>query len=311
MTIGALYTGGYGKRLQSVAGDVPKTLLPLKDDYLILDRQLLDFKYAGINDVYLLSGYKGGLIERRYGQEWNGIKITHLREEQPMGTLWALRNLYSHTNSDVILRNGDTICDLDLREFLSFSLSHRSLMTLVVAKMVSPYGIVSIRNGYVSKFIEKPVLNHYINVGYYHLKPGVRDYLKRRYTGGEVERTLFESLLADHNIRSLKYGGYWKAVDSLKDYEEIRKDYVTREDYDFGHVAVHGKIQECSSHENRTIVIKGKGRLTLIDGKIRVGEVVVPEGGMRSINGTTKVQSAKESRFTLSGNLKIIKSSWK
>ncbi len=309
MTIGALYTGGYGKRLQSVAGDVPKTLLPLKDDYLILDRQLLDFKYAGINDVYLLSGYKGELIEKRYGQEWKGIRITHLREEQPMGTLWALRNLYSHTNSDVVLRNGDTICDLDLRSFLSFSLSHRSLMTMVVAKMISPYGIVSIHNGYVSEFVEKPVLNHYINVGCYHLKPGVKIYLKKRYANREVERTLFQSLLENNNIRSLKYEGYWKAVDSMKDYEEIRKDYAPREDHDFGHVVVHGSIQECNSRENRTIVIKGKGRLRLIDGKIRVNGVIVPKAGSRNISGTTQVQSTKESKFALSGDLKIIGSS--
>ena len=87
MTVGALFTGGYGKRLQSIAGDIPKTLLPLRDDYLVLDRQLLDFKWAGITEVYLLSGYKGELIEKRYGQEWKGIRITHLREEQPMGTL--------------------------------------------------------------------------------------------------------------------------------------------------------------------------------------------------------------------------------
>ena len=57
MTIGVLFTGGYGKRLQSITGEIPKTLLPLKDDYLILDRQLLDFKYAGINRVYLRSLY--------------------------------------------------------------------------------------------------------------------------------------------------------------------------------------------------------------------------------------------------------------
>ena len=36
------------------------------------------------------------------------MSINYLREKEPMGTLWSLRNLYANTESDVLLRNGDT-----------------------------------------------------------------------------------------------------------------------------------------------------------------------------------------------------------
>ena len=305
MTVGALFTGGYGKRLQSIAGEIPKTLLPLKDDYLVLDRQLLDFKCAGITEVYLLSGYKGELIERRYGQEWKGIRITHLREEQPMGTLWALRNLYSNLDSDIILKNGDTICDLDLRSFLSYSASKRSLVTLVVAKMVSPFGIVSIHNGYVSEFVEKPILNHYVNVGCNHLKPAVKTYLKRQYSNTEIEKTLFDSLSSDGKIKAFKFGGYWKAVDSVKDYEEIKKEYETREDYDFGHVSLNSGIKECTTYKDRAIMIKGKGKIKVVDGKVDVNGTIISKGKSKSVGEASQIRSIEESKFSLTGNIRI------
>ena len=61
--IGAIFVGGYGKRLGSISSDLPKVLLPLENDLLILERQLMDFKNAGIGEVYLLTGYKGEKIE--------------------------------------------------------------------------------------------------------------------------------------------------------------------------------------------------------------------------------------------------------
>lgn len=305
MTVGALFTGGYGKRLQSITGGFPKTLLPLKDDYLVLDRQLLDFKWAGITEVYLLSGYKGELIERRYGQEWKGIRITHLREEQPMGTLWALRNLYSHLDSDIILKNGDTICDLDLRSFLSYSASKRSLVTLAVAKMVSPFGIVSIHNGYVSEFVEKPILNHYVNIGCYHLKPGVKAYLKRIYASTGIENTLFNSLSKDSKIRAFKFGGYWKSVDSVKDYEEIQKDYEKREDYDFGHVFLHLGIKECIANKDRVVMTNGNGKIKVVDGKVSVNGTIISKGKSKSIGEASQIRSIEESKFSLIGNISI------
>jgi NDP-sugar pyrophosphorylase family protein len=305
MTIGALFTGGYGKRLQSIAGDIPKTLLPLKDDYLILDRQLLDFKYAGINQVYLLSGYRGELIEKRYGHEWKGINITHIIEVKPMGTLWALRNLYSHLDSDILLRNGDTICDLNLNSLISYSTSQRTLATMVVAKMVSPFGIVSIHNGYVSEFVEKPILNHYVNVGCYHLKPAVKTYLKRQYSSTEIEKTLFDSLSSDGKIKAFKFGGYWKAVDSVKDYEEIKKEYDSREDYDFGHVTMQRGIVECTTYKDRVVIITGKGKVKVVEGEVNVNGAILSKGKSKSVSEESQIRSVEESKFSLTGDLSI------
>ncbi|MEM3811743.1 MAG: sugar phosphate nucleotidyltransferase, partial [Thermoplasmata archaeon] len=52
--IGAILAGGYGKRLLPLTESKPKVLLEIKENYTILDKQLLDMKDAGIKSVYLL-----------------------------------------------------------------------------------------------------------------------------------------------------------------------------------------------------------------------------------------------------------------
>ena len=42
---------------------VPKPLVEIKDNYTILDKQLFDFKNAGVNQVYLLTGFLSDKIQ--------------------------------------------------------------------------------------------------------------------------------------------------------------------------------------------------------------------------------------------------------
>ena len=226
--IGAIFAGGYGKRLQSVNPEIPKVLLPLKQDYVILDKQLSDYESAGIDEVYLMIGYKGDAIEKRYGNKWGGLKIQYLKERKPMGTLWALTNFFSKVDSDILLRNGDTITDLDLKDFVKISQQHRELVNMLVVRMRSPFGIVSIQRNIVTNFKEKPLLHHYINGGTYFMKKGVKAFLDRKYAEKDIENSLFRTLATRKEIRTFKYDGLWKPIDSVKDYEEIREVYLTR-----------------------------------------------------------------------------------
>jgi len=100
---------------------------------------------AGVNDVYMLTGYKGEMIESRIGNSWKGISIKYLKEDEPMGTLFSVRNLLSHVSEDVILRNGDTVCDLFIWDFIEFSISRGEAATILAVRMRSPYGILRIK----------------------------------------------------------------------------------------------------------------------------------------------------------------------
>ncbi len=265
--IGAILTGGYGKRMQSLADNIPKTLLKLKNEYTILDRQILDFASSGVKDIYLLTGFKGDIVRERYGGSYLGSNIHYLQEEKPMGTLWAVRNLFRHVDDDVILRNGDTICDLDMADLTSFALENGRIFTIVLVKMISPYGIVKMRGTEVTEFLEKPVLNHYINAGYYYFRKGLRKYLEMEFSEKDIEKSVFPLLASENQIAGLKYHGFWKSVDSVKDYEEIVKIYSSRDDYDFGSVHRGEMTSTIRILRGKEVELDGNGWVRLMRGK--------------------------------------------
>jgi NDP-sugar pyrophosphorylase family protein len=303
--IGAILTGGYGRRMQGISSNLPKNFLPLRDDYLILDRQLRDFRVAGIGKVYLLTGFKGEIIEKRYGKKWKDTEIEYLKEEVPMGTLWSLRNLFNHTQEDVVLRNGDTVCDLDIRDLIGFHKRKGKKATMLVVKMISPYGIVTMKGDSVTSFVEKPILNHYINAGLYYLDRETNQYLSDDFTGKDLETTVFRRMAQEGEISALKYHGLWKSVDSLKDYEEIRYLYSRREDYDFGFVEYDGSRRIYTILKEKSVVFDGRGTIELLRGSIMVDGTLQKVGKEVEVRGVVPIQSLNESSIEVSGEIGV------
>lgn len=118
--VGMILCGGYGKRLRPITERIPKPLIEIKDGYTILDKQLFDFKSAGIDKVYLLTGFLSEKIKERYGDEYKGVKLEYVEEEKPLGTLNAIRLGMEHVEDDVecVIRNGDVVADLNLKKMI-------------------------------------------------------------------------------------------------------------------------------------------------------------------------------------------------
>ncbi len=88
---GAILAGGYGKRLRPITTFYPKALIKIKGDYTILEKQLNDLRFSGIDSVYLLVGYLHQKIINKFGNSWKGIKLEYLIEEKPAGTHYAIK----------------------------------------------------------------------------------------------------------------------------------------------------------------------------------------------------------------------------
>jgi len=163
--IGAILCGGYGKRLKPLTDSVPKPLLEMKKDYTILDKQILQFKYAGVKEVVFLCGHLNEKIKERFGGEWKSVKIHYLTEDSPRGTLYAINNLFKNFDADdYIIRNGDVVSDANIKEMLS---EHKNKMLMYITQLVSPYGIMELSGSRIVAFREKPKLDYYINAGIY------------------------------------------------------------------------------------------------------------------------------------------------
>ncbi len=285
--IGAILAGGYGKRLKPITDEVPKALVQIRENYTIMDRQIFDFKNMGVNEVYILSGYLGDKIEERYGESYEGVTFHYLREQKPLGTLFSLQSLLSErTDEDVVLRNGDTVTDLNFKKFIGFAENNSYDLTMFVTKMKSPFGIVDLLGDQVTEFREKPLLDHYINAGIYYIKTSAFDLFYDDYVDKEIETTVFPKLAKRKLIGAYTEETFWMGIDSEKDLGQVRREYSDRSDFAWGYVK---NLYEENGNSFKEYFVKA-------------GEKVVIDPGRNSIvrigTGRGVYSNSKSGRYT-------------
>jgi len=298
--VGGILCGGYGKRLWPLTNTVPKVLLEISNGYTILDRQLNQLKNIGIRDVYLLAGYLYEKIKEKYGEEWNGLKIHYFVEEEPGGTLYAINNLLGNVESDYYLvMNGDIVTDINLLKMLKNA--DENTVSIAVTRLKSPYGIVNLSENKIMGFEEKPELPYYINAGIYVISRKLRERFLA-FKRGDVEKLVFPSLAKEGLLKYyFEKDALWYSVDSLKDLETVRSEFLNREDMPWGFVKtivltenymvrkvyiMEGFSTPVYLHRRKDEsihVVSGKGKI-ILDGKeiqVKEGDVVRIQPGQK------------------------------
>lgn len=232
--IGLILCGGEGKRFYP--SNKPKALLDLNGT-AILERQLDLFTLYDFKRVILTAGHQTGGMEilksgLRIGSKL-GIGVDTILEDEPKGTLPAIQlGLNSIDNRDsLMVCSGDVLTNINLAQmemqFLKKNIGHKSLFaSMLVVKMKSPYGVVKINNnGLVKGFEEKPILNCYINGGYYCFKPIIKEILNK-YDKDNIEDKVFPYLADMGQLGYYKEDNpFWMSIDTYKDLELARKYY--------------------------------------------------------------------------------------
>ena len=249
-TVGMILCGGMGKRLRPVTETVPKPLIEINDNYTILDKQLFDFKNAGVDEVYLLTGFLHKKIEERYGNEYHGVKIHYVIEDEPLGTLNAIRLGMEAISGDkqCIIRNGDIVSDVNIKAMIEYGVKSSLPVIMFVTQMQSPYGIVEMNGDRLVSFREKPVLeDYYINGGIYFTKSKI-DF--GEFKTGDIEKIYFPAIAKENKLGYFKENGiYWVAVDTYKDLEAVKKEYKNKTDKPWGYEKILILTEKYSTKE--------------------------------------------------------------
>ena len=111
-----ILAGGKGTRLQSVVSDVPKPMADVNGRPFL--SYLLHFlSTKGVRKVVLSVGYKHEVISNYYSNCFENMSICYAIENEPLGTGGALvESLKQVTDSNVLLLNGDSFFDINLKK---------------------------------------------------------------------------------------------------------------------------------------------------------------------------------------------------
>lgn len=150
--------GGLGTRLRSVIHDRPKVMAeihgrPFLD---ILINYVAKFGFARF---VLCVGYKSEVIKEYYERKRTNLKIVFSEESKPLGTAGALKKAERLIHSDVFLVfNGDSLCEVDIKEFIRFHERKNALISIVLTPIENPaeYGVITLdEHKKITHFSEK------------------------------------------------------------------------------------------------------------------------------------------------------------
>jgi NDP-sugar pyrophosphorylase family protein len=154
----AILAGGLGSRLRPAVTGRPKALADVGERPFLayLFDQLI---VAGTKDVVVCTGYLGDQISRIFGESYGALRLSYSQESIPLGTAGALRLALPLLNSNPLLvMNGDSYCDANLREFWLWHGNRQAKATLLLAKTLDTerFGQVQLDpDGKVTEFKEK------------------------------------------------------------------------------------------------------------------------------------------------------------
>jgi len=174
-TTAVILAGGLGTRLRSVVADRPKVMAEVHGKPF-LAYLLEQVAGAGLRQVVLCVGYAAEQIRAAFGDTFAGMELTYSQESARSDTAGALRLALPQFRSDSILAmNGDSFCDVNLRDLWAWHRLHPAQGTLVLVEMpnAARYGRVSVTpDGKITGFEEKKSdpAGGWINAGLYLLE---------------------------------------------------------------------------------------------------------------------------------------------
>lgn len=212
-----ILAGGLGTRLRSVVADVPKCMAPVKGKpflaYIIayLEKQ-------GIQRFIFSLGYKSEIITHYLDEHFTALEKVYVTEEEPLGTGGAIKAACKYvTGKNVLVFNGDTFFDIDLKKLSGFHQQHHAVCSLALKPMINfnRYGTVETNSdGSITAFREKQFCESgLINGGIYALQASEllkaslpekfsfeKDFLEVQTGSGKLFATTFDNYFIDIGI---------------------------------------------------------------------------------------------------------------
>ncbi len=164
-----ILAGGFGTRLQTVVKEVPKPLAPIANKPFLY--WLITYlQQQGVTHFIFSLGYLHHQVEDFLRQDFPHLKYDCVVEKEPLGTGGAIKFCLSKsTQKDIIIINGDTFFDVNIKDFIKFYQDTKSdcCIALTPMKAFDRYGSVTIdEKNIIHQFNEKKYCSEgFINTG--------------------------------------------------------------------------------------------------------------------------------------------------
>jgi glucose-1-phosphate cytidylyltransferase len=244
-----ILAGGLGTRLAEETDVRPKPMVEIGGKPILWHIMKL-YSYWGFNEFVVLTGYRAHMIKdyfinyyTRYSDitvdmVQNSVEVHKHRNEK-----WRVTMLYTGEdtmtggrlleakdyigNERFMLTYGDGVSDVNIPALVEAHESSGKIVTLTAVQPVGKFGALAIHtDNTITSFSEKPKGDGtWINGGFFVMEPEVFGYLNNG-TQTVLERDPLEKLAHDGQLNAFRHSGFWKAMDTLRDKNELTEMWM-------------------------------------------------------------------------------------
>lgn len=231
--------GGKGTRLREETAVKPKPMVEIGGKPILWHIMSI-YARQGFKDFILPLGYKGDIIKKYFrdyqalnsdftinlksGQitrhpgemeDWN-ITLCDTGEETLKGA--RIKRVARHIKGDrFMVTYGDGVGDVNIDQLLKFHRKSGTIGTFTGVRMPSRFGSVRTdKDGRILSWEEKPLLDEYINCGFFVFERDFLDYLDEDESC-DLEKEPLQRLAEAGQLSMYPHPGQWQCMDTLRD----------------------------------------------------------------------------------------------
>jgi glucose-1-phosphate cytidylyltransferase len=238
-----LFCGGYGLRMREASDRVPKPMIPVGDEPILL-HIMKYYAHHGHTQFILCLGYQGEVIKsflldgkddvlnglvlarngwapdelRRQIRDWD-ITFVDTGLESNIGE--RLRKVREYVaDEEMFLANySDVLTDAPLPAMIAGVREQRAVASFLAVKPTYSFHVVSFNGSSRVRNIE-PVsdANIWLNGGYFVLRREIFEFMQH---GDELVEAPFRRLVETDRLLGYRHNGFWAPMDTLKDRQTL------------------------------------------------------------------------------------------
>ncbi|MCR5815135.1 MAG: glucose-1-phosphate cytidylyltransferase [Desulfovibrio sp.] len=232
--------GGKGTRLREETAVKPKPMVEIGGRPILWHIMSIYARY-GFKDFILPLGYKGEVIKQYFHDytlrntdfsvnlatgdivsyptstvDWR-VTLCDTGAETLKGARIKRVAQYLGDDERFMVTYGDGVADIAIDKLLAFHQSQKTIGTFTGVRMPSRFGAVTTDDqGKILSWEEKPMLNEYINCGFFVFERSFLDYLSSD-PDCDLEKEPLTRLAQAGQLSMYRHEGRWQCMDTLRD----------------------------------------------------------------------------------------------
>jgi glucose-1-phosphate cytidylyltransferase len=246
-----LFCGGFGLRMREASDRVPKPLIPVGQEPILL-HIMNYYAHFGHTEFILCLGYQADVIRsyfehgrseviddlvlardglgadelRHKARDWDITFVDTGLHTNIGGRLRAVREHLGHDEL-FLATYSDTLTDAPLPAMIAGVREQNAVASFLAVRPTYTFHVVSFDEGHRVRAIEAASdSNIRINGGFFVLRSDVFDYMR---PGEELVEAPFRRLIDANRLLGYRYDGFWAPMDTMKDRQNLNALYESGE----------------------------------------------------------------------------------